>query len=304
MEYNKSKHPSRKYTIRHLTKYDYAGEVQKSSNLIRLRPVDDTRQQVHSYSISIDPEVDILEFEDVFGNRVSRVSLEEPHQSLSILTESSVEVLDSDPFDFSKHGYQMDLPITWLPWQKEMLEPYLKAAELPEAHLRELEEYARSFASDQNNDLMETLFALNLTIFREYDYVPGSTTIDTTVYEVFQQKKGVCQDFTHLFLCLARLLNIPARYCCGYIFTGQTSEARATSDATHAWVQVYLPELGWKDFDPTNGILPRGEHMRVAHGRWAKDATPLVGTVEPAVAQNLTVDVQVIEQPSANPVTS
>ena len=82
-----------------------------------------------------------------------------------------------------------------------------------------------SFVERNNHDLMETLFDINLTLFREYKFVPGSTRLETTPYEVFTSKKGVCQDFANLFICLARLLGIPARYVCGYVYTGNTGTA-------------------------------------------------------------------------------
>jgi len=83
---------------------------------------------------------------------------------------------------------------------------------------------------------------------------------------VLHNKRGVCQDFANLMICMARLLNIPARYVCGYIYTGNTGEAIAQSDASHAWVQLYLPNIGWKGFDPTNGVLPATDHVI---WRWA-----------------------------------
>ena len=120
----------------------------------------------------------------------------------------------------------------------------------------ELYDYAMSFVERNRRDLMETLFDINLTLFRQYQYVPDSTSLETTPYQTFTSKKGVCQDFANVFITLARLLGIPARYVCGYIYTGNTGEARARSDASHAWVQLYIPGIGWKAFDPTNGILP------------------------------------------------
>jgi transglutaminase-like putative cysteine protease len=76
-------------------------------------------------------------------------------------------------------------------------------------------------------------------------------------------RSGVCQDFANLFICLARLLGVPARYVCGYLHTGQSAQNRAQSEASHAWVQVYLPEVGWKGFDPTNGMVTQTDHVRV-----------------------------------------
>src|SRR5204863_2274626 len=82
-----------------------------------------------------------------------------------------------------------------------------------------------------------------------------------------------------LFNCLARLLGVPSRYVCGYVYTGPKQDRLAGGEASHAWVQVYLPQVGWKGFDPTNGILTQTDHIRVAVGRNYLDATPTSGTI-------------------------
>src|SRR5258708_886886 len=120
-----------------------------------------------------------------------------------------------------------------------------------------------SFAERSDYDLLDTLLDLNTSIFREHKYPQGTTTIATTPFEVYSLRRGVCQDFTNLFICLARLLGVPARYVCGYLLVGGGSENRAQCQASHAWAQVYLPEVGWKRFD-TNGVLTQTDHR----SRW------------------------------------
>ena len=142
---------------------------------------------------------------------------------------------------------------------------------------------------------METLFDVNLTIFRSYAYAPGSTNLSTTPYDVFVNKRGVCQDFANLFICLARLLGLPARYVCGYLYTGNTGSHRATSDASHAWVQLYIPGIGWKGFDPTNGVLPELGHVRVGYGRSYRDVTPTSGTLFTMARETMTTQVTVTD---------
>jgi transglutaminase-like putative cysteine protease len=188
----------------------------------------------------------------------------------------------------------VSLPHLWLPWQQHMLGPYLLPPELPESELADLREYAISFARRNDDDLIDTLLDLCSTIRREYRYVQGSTTVHTTPFEVYTERRGVCQDFSNLFICMARLLGIPARYVCGYLFTGPKHENRAQAEASHAWAQVYLPELGWKGFDPTNGVLTQTDHVRVAVGRNHADATPTSGTIYVGGGpETLTVEVQV-----------
>jgi transglutaminase-like putative cysteine protease len=111
---------------------------------------------------------------------------------------------------------------------------------------------------------------------------------------VFVNRRGVCQDFANLFICLARLMSVPARYAFGYVYTGPKHANQAQGEASHAWVQVYLPHLGWRGFDPTNGSIVQTDHVRVAVGRNFVDATPTSGTIYVGGGpERMTVDVSV-----------
>jgi transglutaminase-like putative cysteine protease len=286
---------SRRLLIRHTTRYTYDRPVARSENELRLRPIDDWKQRVINFRLQTSPAASVIEYEDVFGNWVSRFNIAEPFTELSITAESEVEVLDVDPFAFAKLPIKTSFPLVWMPWEQMMLAPYLASVELPHTQLREIYEYAMSFVRKNNFDLMETLFAINLSFFREYKYTPGMTRVTTSPFEVFQTRSGVCQDFANLFICMARMLGIPARYVCGYIYTGNNGQNRARSDASHAWVQLYIPQIGWKGFDPTNGILPDTNHVRVGYGRHYRDTAPTAGTLFSPAVEAMTVDVEVNE---------
>jgi transglutaminase-like putative cysteine protease len=286
--------PSRIVRIRHTTTYTYDAPVARSAHRLHLRPVHDWRQSVISHTLDIRPRVPTVEYEDVFGNRATRFEIAGPYTELRIAAESVVEVKDVDPFAFADLPIRPpSFPLVWMPWERTMLAPYLTPAELPDTQLQELCDYGMNFVRRNNGDLMETLFAMNLELYREYQYTPHSTDLGTTAYQVFCSGAGVCQDFANLFITIARLLGIPARYVCGYIYTGNTGRARATSDATHAWVQLYIPNIGWKGFDPTNGVLPQTDHVRVATGRHFRDATPTAGTIYGKASESMHVDVEV-----------
>jgi transglutaminase-like putative cysteine protease len=205
--------------------------------------------------------------------------LDTPYHELQIIARSKVDMLDTDPLGFHQRYTRTTIPLVWMPWQRQALQPFLHPPELPESELRELVEYAMSFVERNDYDLLDTLLDINGSIYREYKYTPGSTTIETSPFDVYSKRHGVCQDFTNLFICLARLLGVPARYTCGYVWTGPKNPNRVQSEASHAWVQVYLPEVGWRGFDPTNGILTQTDHVRVAVGRNYVDATPTSGTI-------------------------
>jgi transglutaminase-like putative cysteine protease len=296
---------TRRLRVRHLTRYTYDRPVARSVHNLHLRPIDDWRQTVLGYRLSISPEVRPIEYEDVFGNWATRFEVTEPYTELTIEAESLVEIMAVDPFAFADLPIRPSFPLVWMPWERTMLAPYLTPVELPDTQLQELYDYAMSFVRRNNNDLMETLFAINLELFRDYEYVPGCTDLGTSPYEVYVTGAGVCQDFANLFITLARLLGIPARYVCGYIYTGNNGNSRAGSDATHAWVQLYIPNIGWKGFDPTNGVLPQLDHVRIAYGRHYRDATPTAGTIYTAQAEEtFHIDVEVTEAMASPPVMS
>lgn len=288
-------HTIRKLRVVHTTRYTYDRPVERSVHKLHLCPVFDWDQRVLSHTLTLQPDVPTLRFEDVFGNWVNRFEITTPYTELTISADSIVELRDVDPFAFAQKKIRPSIPLVWMPWEQVMIAPYLRPVELPDTQLQELFDYAMSFVERNDRDLMETLFDINLTLFREYQYAPGSTNLSTTPYDVFVNKRGVCQDFANLFICLARLLGVPARYVCGYIFTGNLGSSRAGSDATHAWVQLYIPSIGWKGFDPTNGVLPGLDHVRVGYGRHYLDATPTAGTLFTPACETMAVDVTVSE---------
>src|SRR5205823_7283169 len=129
---------------------------------------------------------------------------------------------------------------------------------------------------------------------------PRCTSPATTAQDVMTTRRGVCQVFSNLFINMSRLLGIPARYVCGYLHTGNNTNSRAASDASHAWVQLYIPNIGWKSFDPTNGILPVANHIRVSYGRHYRDATPTAGTLYGTANETMTTEVEVTEASLGN----
>jgi transglutaminase-like putative cysteine protease/predicted glutamine amidotransferase len=269
----------RRYEVLHRTVYRYANPVERSAHLLRLFPANDRLQRLHHCRVKVSVPGHERDFDDVFGNHVLRVLLETPFTELAIDARSEVELLDIEPLDFRPARVRSSLPLVWMPWQRQILQPFLLPPELPESELAELTEYAMSFAARNDYELLDTLLDLNATIFTDYAYQQGTTTVATTAFEVYASRRGVCQDFANLFICLARLIGVPARYVCGYLYTGPKHPNARMADASHAWVQVYLPEVGWRGFDPTNGVITQTDHVRVAVGRNYVDATPTSGTI-------------------------
>jgi transglutaminase-like putative cysteine protease/predicted glutamine amidotransferase len=286
----------RRFEVVHRTTYQYQQAVERSVHLLRLTPIHDRLQALLSHQVSVSVEGLARDYEDVFGNRVRRLEVDTPFTEMVVESRSRVELLDTDPLSYRPLRTRTSIPVVWMPWHRQVLQPFLLPPELPESQLHELSEYAMSFAERNDYDLLDTLLDLNVTIFREYQYTPGSTTLFTSPFEVYASRRGVCQDFANLFIVLAQLLGLPARYVCGYLYTGPKHENARQAEASHAWAQVYLPEAGWKGFDPTNGILTQTDHVRVAVGRTFRDATPTSGTIYVG-GSGETLEVAVIVEP-------
>ncbi len=288
----------RTFDIVHRTVYKYTKPIERSQHVLRLMPIHDRLQNVISSNLEVSVPAHSRDYEDVFGNRVRKLVIDTEFDEMVIESKSCVEVLDIDPLGFGPLRVSSTIPLVWMPWQRQVLDPYLLPVERPETQLAELAEYAMSFVKRNDYDLLDTLLDINQTIFREYAYQQGVTTVLTTAFDVYSERRGVCQDFTNLMICLARLLGVPARYVCGYIYTGAKNQSgtqnTVQSEASHAWVQLYLPQVGWKGFDPTNGILTQTDHIRVAVGRNYIDATPTSGTIfVGGGGETLSVDVRV-----------
>jgi transglutaminase-like putative cysteine protease/predicted glutamine amidotransferase len=275
----KPRRPERRtISVLHETTYRYDAPAERSTHVLRLLPVLDAHQRVLEHEVTLSVPALRHAYEDVFGNRVTGVAIETPYEELKVTARSLVEVDEPDPLALAGPR-RVTLPLVWMPWQRQIMAPYLLPPELAESELRELTHFALGVARRQDNDLAAMLWDLNDTIHRDFSYAPGKTHIWTTPFEFYEQRRGVCQDFANLLICLARLLNIPARYRVGYVWTGPSHANRVQSEASHAWAELYLPEHGWHGFDPTNGCLVGTDHVRVAAGRNFRDASPMSGTI-------------------------
>lgn len=265
--------------VTHDSIYRYSADVTFSKHLFRLKPLHDLIQNVLYYNLSVSVNGKACSFFGAFGNSATIFDVTETYRELRIHSKAIVSVSDLPPQRYDMLHQQFTIPLIWMPWDRTMLQAYLSPPELSEAELYELSNYAMSFVKRNNHDVIEILNDINRTIHREYTYMSGATSLATTSYDIYFHRCGVCQDFANLFICLARLLNIPARYRVGYIYTGTDYANKVQSEASHAWVEVYIPNIGWLGFDPTNGCPQTKDHIRVACGRNYQDATPTSGTI-------------------------
>lgn len=286
----------RLFEVTHTTQYEYTEAVEHSTHVFRLQPTNDQIQEVISCKLAISSPVEEIQYEDVFGNQSIHCVIDKPYKKLKVEAISQVKIFAAPPDDHSLSRRQTSIPLIWMPWQSQMMMPYLLPSELPESQLNELTQYAMSFVRRNDYRLMDTLEDMNTSIYRDYQYVSSSTSLNTTPFEVYSSRQGVCQDFANLLICMARLLSIPARYRMGYIYTGANYANKIQSDASHAWAEVYLPYVGWRGFDPTNACMVAQDHIRVACGRNYIDATPTSGTLyKGGGTETLSVEVKMRE---------
>jgi transglutaminase-like putative cysteine protease len=158
-----------------------------------------------------------------------------------------------------------------LPFKAEH-EPYLRAT--PSTLLPD--KPTQLFKFDTGVSLFDNLQALNHWVYMHLYFQAGVTHVNTTLEEVIECRKGVCQDFTHLFCALGRVNGVPVRYVSGYLHQGN---GYFGDSQMHAWAEAFVPEAGWVGFDPTNDILAGSSHIKVAHGKDYQDCAPIKGVI-------------------------
>lgn len=278
------------FDIFHLTKFQYSDFVTESVMELRMQPVTNHHQNCTSYSLQLSPSARIFEFIDQYGNIVQHFDIPEKHKQLEITTKSSVEV-------FEQPNLPESLPIeSWKTLEEEIENgdfwEFLLPSQFakPTALLLELQ---KEFQSGKEKDPLTLLREINSFFKANFEYSPETTEVDSPIDIAIEQKSGVCQDFANIMIALVRGLNIPCRYVSGYLFHRTDDRSHIAQDATHAWIEAYLPTLGWIGFDPTNDLIVSDRHIAVAVGRDYADIPPTRGVFKGKVDSELSVAVRV-----------
>jgi transglutaminase-like putative cysteine protease len=289
------------YLVCHDTAYHYDQKVGESRQLLRLTPRHLPEQALLAHQLRMDPvPAYTRRFVDAHGNIAHMIQLESGHESLLIRAQSRItrfvqllpDPQDSPPWESVREG------LLYRAGRARSPEELHACAHLHESsHVRLKREFADYALANfrSKTPLLQGCADLMGRIFEEFRFDPEATDISTPVTEVFEKKRGVCQDFAHFMLSCLRSIGLAARYVSGYILThppkGQPRLIGA--DATHAWVSVFCPGLGWQEFDPTNALRPTHEHIVLAYGRDFSDVSPLRGVIlgggghEPEIAVSM-----------------
>jgi transglutaminase-like putative cysteine protease len=271
------------YRVTHVTSYRYSDAVSICHNEARLTPRSSKYQRLLRSQLLVEPTVTTLDQDqDYFGNVVHYFALQEAHSHLSVTAVSEVDITPfaapapalTDAWETARDRVRVERSKEWLAaYELTFDSPHVRAD--PEATAYALESF------EPKRPLLEAALELTRRIHADFEYRPGSTSVATPLRDVMKNRRGVCQDFTHLQIAMLRSLGLPARYVSGYIYN-KVSEGQpglVGADASHAWLSVFCPGFGYIDLDPTNGVIPSDEHVTLAWGRDFSDTSPLKGVI-------------------------
>jgi transglutaminase-like putative cysteine protease len=290
-----------RYRVRHETVYNYGGDVAHSHQLLHLTPRDAPRQTCHRRSITLEPQPSSRRDDlDAFGNTVTRLEYDLPHDRLEVLAEVGVDVQsaanihaeDSDAWEKVRSA----LIFSGQPVSEDLLDACRYRMESSYVRIKQT-------FSDYGEDcflaarpVLVAAESLMSKIYRDFKYAPGTTNIRTSAIEAFEARRGVCQDFAHIMIGCLRSRGLAARYVSGYLRTlppPGTDTSYVGADASHAWVSVFCPPFGWVDLDPTNDVRVSSDHIIIAWGRDFGDVSPLRGVIVGGGRHRLSVRVSV-----------
>jgi transglutaminase-like putative cysteine protease len=271
------------YEVSHRTTYDYAHSVSISLHLLHLLPRQCPHQSAGETALEVTPAPSVRHQDrDYFGNPITFVTIQQGHRRLFLHALSFVDV--KVPV--------VPEPAATAPWEQvvALLAEDRAPATLDALQYRfaspytpidgELEAYARASFPAQR-PVLEGARELTHRIFKDFKYDSGSTSVGTPISEAFRNRHGVCQDYAHIELACLRSMGLAARYVSGYLLTRppEGKEKLIGSDASHAWLSLWVPGDGWVDLDPTNDLIPKDEHVTLAWGRDYGDVSPVQGVM-------------------------
>jgi transglutaminase-like putative cysteine protease len=280
--------------VRHTTRLEYSAEVVEAVMDVRLGPLTDQDQRVEHFDLRVEPHAAVRRYTDGFGNPAHLISLARPHRFVEVVATTELLTLLDDPFELPSQA-------------PPALDPRSATDSLRPSELIPLDGdiagLAAAFRFDDAARAFETAQALMARVHGLLSYRSSVTSVETRVDEVLRGRAGVCQDFAHLLIALARCLGLPARYVSGYIVQRAQSQAQdgqsqsqsvgpsRGAGASHAWAEVFTPTHGWRGFDPTNNLLANNWYVKVATGRDYHDVAPTRGTYRGGADERLSVSV-------------
>jgi transglutaminase-like putative cysteine protease len=261
-------------SITHSTDLVYTDFINESVMELRMAPRQEQNQRRLSFGLDIGPATSVKSYFDWLGNMIHAFSINALHNRIQIIANSIVET-------DARQNRLENFPDVWIRdanFDYTLCDFLLFGGPVVDTELlRQLSNSLLTQVSTRNAPvkLGNLVLAMLRLIHDEFDYHKGITTSASPITEILEHRKGVCQDFTHLMIGLARALNIPARYVSGYIHPDRQRLRGYTQ--THAWVEIFFPSMGWVGVDPTNNCVVGENFVKVAIGRNFQDVTPNKG---------------------------
>ena len=259
--------------IKHTTQYDYDMPVEYALQKVRLRPLPSELQQIEDWQIEIDGGRIETSYLDHYGNHVDLVSADIGTQKLVIRAHGTVNTNDA-------------AGVLGMVYGRAPLWHFAQSTALTRPGKR-IEKLARSVARADN--VLDGLHDLSAAVIKAVPYGAGHTDTNITAEGAVEIGRGVCQDHANIFTSAARLAGLPARYVSGYLMM----DDRIDQEASHAWAEVHIDNLGWVGFDVSNGVAPDARYARIAIGRDAHDAAPISGLRHGVAVESMIVSLQV-----------
>ncbi len=278
------------YRIRHLTRFQYSAPVSESLMEIRMHPRTEAHQRCLDYQLMITPKALVHDYRDFLGNSIHHFGIPSAHRQLQITAESVVEMKEFAelPHFLSPDAWgELDAWIENGDYIGDLLpSQFCKPTPL-------LVDLGVEFGLARRDDPLMLVLELTERLSKAIEYEPHVTRVDSPIDDALRHRKGVCQDYAHILISMLRQVRIPARYVSGYLHHRATDHDRSSDGATHAWIEAFLPSLGWVGFDPTNNIVAGQRHIRTAIGRDYADVPPTRGVFKGEASSKLSVAVAV-----------
>jgi transglutaminase-like putative cysteine protease len=286
------------YDVRQSTTYVYASPAAHARHVLRQMPINRTGQRVQVAALQISPEPQHRrEGQDFFGNRLTWIDVDAPHQTLTVKLTARVSV---DPLI---EPSALATP-AWETLREETfatsdIGPASPAHFLFASRMVSLDPEIRDYAQlsfPPGRPILDGAIELMHRLKSDIAYEIGATTVTTMPPMSFALRRGVCQDFAHIMISGLRGIGLPAGYVSGYLRSAPRTDATRLqgADAMHAWVLVWCgPQAGWIGLDPTNAVLASDEHIVLALGRDYTDVAPMDGVIVGSGGQHIEVGVSV-----------
>ena len=281
------------YTVTHVTRFQYQGPVHESVMEVRLGPRNDGSQEVQEFDLETKPAAAVFKYADPFGNDVHHFDIPPPHEELLIQTRMHVRTSPTRPVPERLEPTAWDV-LARMRAAGELWDFFEPSPRVPISSA--VSAFAESCGLVREPDPLTLFRRIVSAVHGALLYAPSSTTVDTPIDSVLEARRGVCQDFAHVALAIARAHGIPCRYVSGYLAPEQAADQNLTS---HAWIEAWLPGLEWTALDPTHDLVAGERYISVAVGRDYGDAAPTRGVFRGGPAGMLSVSVR-IEQSSGS----